>query len=238
MLQEQQQAKQKQLSQEERQCRSYLTLATETVDMFHYLTERIQEPFLTPALADRLAAMLNFNLQQLCGPKCNNLKVRNPEKYGWEPKKLLNQLTDIYLHLDKSDKFAEAVANDERSCRVELFEDAVGRMVRARIKTPSEIERFRSIEEKVQRRLIEKNQAEEDFGDIPDEFRDPLMDTLMTDPVVLPSGTVMEKQIILRHLLNSQTDPFNRQPLTENQLQPATDLKQKINEWVKEKRKK
>ena len=64
-------------------------------------------------LADRLAAMLNFNLQQLCGPKCKNLKVKNPEKYGWEPKKLLNQLTDIYLHLDKSDKFAQALANDE-----------------------------------------------------------------------------------------------------------------------------
>ena len=46
--QEQQQAKQKQLSQEERQCRSYLTLATETVDMFHYLTQNIQKPFLVP----------------------------------------------------------------------------------------------------------------------------------------------------------------------------------------------
>ena len=63
-------------------------------------------------LGDRLAAMLNFNLQQLCGPKCKNLKVHNPEKYGWEPKKLLSQLTDIYLHLD-SDKFAQALANDE-----------------------------------------------------------------------------------------------------------------------------
>ena len=47
-LQDQQQAKQRQLSQEERQCRSYLTLATETVDMFHYLTEKIKEPFLIP----------------------------------------------------------------------------------------------------------------------------------------------------------------------------------------------
>ena len=64
------------------------------------------------ALGDRLAAMLNFNLQQLCGPKCSNLKVRHPEKYGWEPKKLLNQLTNIYLHLD-CDKFALAVASDE-----------------------------------------------------------------------------------------------------------------------------
>ena len=63
-------------------------------------------------LADRLAAMLNFNLQQLCGPKCSSLKVRNPERYAWEPKKLLNRLTDIYLHLD-CDKFAQAIANDE-----------------------------------------------------------------------------------------------------------------------------
>ena len=63
-------------------------------------------------LADRLAAMLNFNLQQLCGSKCKHLKVKNPEKYGWEPRKLLNSLTDIYLHLD-CPKFAQAIAEDE-----------------------------------------------------------------------------------------------------------------------------
>jgi hypothetical protein len=50
--------------------RSYLTLAKETVDMFHYLTVDIKEPFLRPELVDRLSAMLNFNLQQLCVPKC------------------------------------------------------------------------------------------------------------------------------------------------------------------------
>lgn len=57
-------------------------------------------------MVDRLAAMLNFNLQQLCGSKCKNLKVKNPERYTWEPKRLLDQLTSIYLNLD-SDKFAE-----------------------------------------------------------------------------------------------------------------------------------
>ena len=50
---------------------------------------------------------------------------------------------------------------------------------------------------------------------------DPLMDTLMDDPVLLPpSGNIMERAIILRHLLNSQTDPFNRQALTEADLVP------------------
>lgn len=48
---------------------------------------------------------------------------------------------------------------------------------------------------------------------------DPLMDTLMTDPVILPSGNIMDRAIILRHLLNSPTDPFNRQPLNESMLE-------------------
>lgn len=47
------------------------------------------------------------------------------------------------------------------------------------------------------------------------------MDTLMTDPVRLPSGTIMDRSIILRHLLNSPTDPFNRQTLTESMLEPG-----------------
>lgn len=41
-----------------------------------------------------------------------NLKVRQADKYGWEPRKLLEQLVDIYLHLD-SPKFYQAIANDE-----------------------------------------------------------------------------------------------------------------------------
>lgn len=63
-------------------------------------------------LGPRLAAMLNYNLQQLCGPKCRDLKVENPEKYGFEPKKLLDQLTDIYLQLD-CPRFAKAIADDQ-----------------------------------------------------------------------------------------------------------------------------
>lgn len=65
-------------------------------------------------LGPRLAAMLNYNLQQLCGPKCRDLKVENPEKYGFEPKKLLDQLTDIYLQLDCA-RFAKAIADDQVS---------------------------------------------------------------------------------------------------------------------------
>ena len=42
---EQQQSRLRNLNQDERQCRSYLTLARETVDMFHYLTQDIKVSF-------------------------------------------------------------------------------------------------------------------------------------------------------------------------------------------------
>ena len=71
---EQKETRLRQLATDERMCKSYLTLARETVDMLHYLTQHVPDPFLRPELIDRLAAMLNFNLQQLCGPKCKHFK--------------------------------------------------------------------------------------------------------------------------------------------------------------------
>ncbi|XP_078498396.1 ubiquitin conjugation factor E4 B isoform X4 [Lissotriton helveticus] len=231
---DQQQARQAQLAQDERVSRSYLALATETVDMFHILTKQVQKPFLRPELGPRLAAMLNFNLQQLCGPKCRDLKVENPEKYGFEPKKLLDQLTDIYLHLD-CPRFAKAIADDQRSYSKALFEEVISKMRKAGIKSTIAIEKFKLLSDKVEEIVAKNARAEIDYSDAPDEFRDPLMDTLMSEPVRLPSGTIMDRSIILRHLLNSSTDPFNRQTLTESMLEPVPELKERIQMWMRDK---
>uniref|UniRef100_A0A2S2NI79 Ubiquitin conjugation factor E4 B n=2 Tax=Aphidini TaxID=33387 RepID=A0A2S2NI79_SCHGA len=107
-----------------------------------------------------------------------------------------------------------------------------------RVLNSSKIEamRFQSLAIKANEVSIQNIKKEVDFNDAPDEFRDPLMDTLMDDPVTLPSsGKVMDRPVIIRHLLNSQTDPFNRQPLSEDDLTPATDLKEKIQKWKIEK---
>lgn len=141
---ENQQSRQRQLMQDERQCRSYLTLGKETVEMFHYLTIDIKEPFLRPELIDRLASMLNFNMHQLCGPKCNDLKVRSPHKFGWDPRGLLSRLFDIYLHLS-CDKFAAAIAADERSFDKDFFERVAVRINEMKLRSSVEIEQFRDL---------------------------------------------------------------------------------------------
>lgn len=64
-------------------------------------------------LGERLASMLDYNLSQLCGPKCTELKVRDAmNRFTWDPRFLLQQIVHVYLNLS-SEKFAQYIANDE-----------------------------------------------------------------------------------------------------------------------------
>jgi len=58
----------------------------------------------------------------------------------------------------------------------------------------------------------------------------------MTDPVRLPSGIIMDRPVIIRHLLNSNTDPFNRESLTEEMLVSDMELKLRIEDWKRSKK--
>lgn len=51
---------------------------------------------------------------------------------------------------------------------------------------------------------------------------DPLMATLMTEPVILPSSkAVIDLSTIKSHLLSDATDPFNRVPLKIEDVLPG-----------------
>jgi len=191
-------------------------------------------------LGDRLAAMLNHNLYQLCGPKYQSLKVKNPEKYHFKPKELLDQLTDIYLNLDSgsdSDRLLECVVADGRNYSPELWDDLIALLVKKNIKSMSKIEQFKILAERCAAKYKEDQAQEQEWGDFPEEFQDPMLYTMMKDPVLLPSGHIVDRNSIMRHLLSDQSNPFNRERLTESDLKPATELKEKIDAWIAEKKK-
>ena len=73
----------------------------------------------------------------------------------------------------------------QRSYRKELFDDAISRMRRARIKTEQEIEKFRKLQEKIEDLVREKHSAETDYGEIPEEFKG--SDHVVTSVYVLHS---------------------------------------------------
>ena len=56
-------------------------------------------------------------------------------------------------------------------------------------------------------------------------FADPLMYTLMRDPVTLPSSkAVVDRSTIKSHLLSDSKDPFNRVPLSLDQVIPSKSI--------------
>jgi ubiquitin conjugation factor E4 B len=91
---------------------------------------------------------------------------------------------------------------------------------------------------------LEQDQKEdEELGELPEEFTDPVMFSLMEDPVVLPSGVTVDMSTIRTHLLSDPHDPFNRQPLKIEDCIPSmilinvdVELKERIIAWKKERK--
>ncbi|KAI0712081.1 ubiquitin elongating factor core-domain-containing protein [Earliella scabrosa] len=222
----------------ERQAGSYVQLGNSTVDLLKIFTGETREPFMVPEIVDKLAAMLDYNLDALVGPRCQELKVQNKEKYKFNPKQLLSDIIQVYLNLSEQGEFARAVAADGRSYRKELFEQAADILRRTSMKSPDEIEKLRLFVVKVEETKATL-EAEEDLGEIPDEFLDPLMYTLMRDPVTLPaSRVIVDRSTIKSHLLSDTKDPFNRMPLTLEEVIPNPELKQRIDAFLAERRNK
>ncbi|KNE56197.1 hypothetical protein AMAG_02031 [Allomyces macrogynus ATCC 38327] len=234
---QEQQEKRQSLAAAERQATSYMSLGNQTLDTFSYISKEIPDPFLTPEIIDRLAAMLDFNLAALVGPKCTELKVRDPEKYRFQPKQLLTDLVDVYLNLAHAPEFVRAVARDGRSYRREWFQKAAGVMVRTGAKASDEIERLAAFVDQVDAAVKADEEEDVELGEIPDEFLDPLMYTLMEDPVILPtSGQTVDRATITGYLLGEKRDPFNRKELAIGDVIPNVELKAQIEAFKKEAR--
>jgi ubiquitin conjugation factor E4 B len=230
---EERREKEKYFRQYEGMATSYSTLTKSTIGLLRDFTKEAKAAFLTPEIVDRLAAMLNYNLDMLCGPRCSSLHVKDMEKYRFQPRLLLGEIFQVYLNLSGDAPFINAVAGEGRSYKKEIFLNAVSIVTKYNIKSETEIEKFMLFINNVEeaKALIEQD---DDLSDAPEEFMgtwtplsarfrqmltthtntDPLMYTLMRDPVKLPSSrTVVDRSTIKAHLLSDTTDPFNRSPL-------------------------
>ncbi|KAG6950518.1 hypothetical protein JG688_00014116 [Phytophthora aleatoria] len=230
--------KQSLLSDKERTVTSSLQLANETIHMMSYLTSEIQEPFVRmPELEDRLVSMLNSVIVKLAGPRGLELKVNNPEQYKFRPKVMLKEIVETLLHFAQYPSFLEAVATNGYYDGP-VFRKCAHIVARTQLLEPSDVQKFETFVVEVEKAAEGAANLEETLGEIPEEFLDPLVFTLMKDPVLLPSGYTMDRSCITQHLMNDQSDPFTRVPLTMDQLQPNTDLKTKIEQWIQEQQQK
>ena len=128
--------------------------------MMAYTSKEIASPFLRPEIIKRVADMLNYFLSHLAGPERRKLKVKNPEKYKFDPKELLTKIVTVYLNLYKNESIihegadkmetdsektlAEAISEDGRSYKDEVFTMAIDVLSKHFLLSPTEIEIFQS----------------------------------------------------------------------------------------------
>ncbi|RDB17892.1 Ubiquitin conjugation factor E4 [Hypsizygus marmoreus] len=221
----------------ERHASGYTTLCRSTVELLKIFTAETKAPFMMPEIVHRLAAMLDYNLVALVGPKYQELKVREPEKLKFNPKTLLSDILQVFLNLSDQPEFIKAVAGDGRSYTKGLFDSAADVALRRNLKSETEIEQLRIFVAKVEEAKTLMEEEEEDLGEVPDEFLDPLMATVMRDPVRLPSSkAILDRSTIKSHLLSDTTDPFNRSPLKIEDVIPELELKAQIEAFLTERR--
>ncbi len=215
---------------------SFMQLANETVGMMKLFTNTLSEAFTMPEIVQRLAGMLDYNLELLTGPKSKTLKVENAEKYFFNPKTLLPEIVDIYLNLGSSPEFIEAVAGDGRSYKPETMNMTAYILRSKNLKEIHELDAWDALCKKFEAAKLELDRAELDFDDAPPEFEDELMGIIMKDPVILPSKHVLDRSTIVQHLLSDPKDPYTRQPMTIEDVVPDDALRDRIEKWKEERR--
>ena len=80
---------------------------------------------------------------------------------------------------------------------------------------------------------------------LPNEYLDPILFTPIIQPMILPnSGIIIDRTVIMSHLLENKYDPFNRQPINFEELeeyntqdsvkQKCADFLLKRDNWIKD----
>jgi ubiquitin conjugation factor E4 B len=113
-----------------------------------------------------------------------DLRVADPEKFGFKPKRLLAGIAQIYLNLAQDSDFIRAVANDGRSYSKDLFEKFARILKNRAIMTDAEVSEVVSFTQKVED--MKATIMIEDEREIPDEFlgKSPIGSQLTPDPLL------------------------------------------------------
>lgn len=189
-------------------------------------------------ILDRLIQFVNQFLTKLLTPTrrvalhSNDFLLRT--SCSFKPDEWLATFLAIYVLMSREHStFVEAMAKEGAGFHSEQFSEAAD-LVKPHLKPDQHASLVRLIDAATAHSDTSSSRAAE-LGEVPDEFLDPILQTLMNDPVTLPSsGITVDRATITRHLLNKPSDPFNRAPLTVEQLVPNTELKRRIDEFLRE----
>jgi hypothetical protein len=233
------------------------------IDLIMSIQEITLEPFVNNIIFQKIIETLNYYFSWTFGNNPDIKKYENISKIYYlaesistfNIKLLKTCLLHIMINLSKNDLFNKLMIQDKRSFNITYFEDEISQYIynysNKKIKIlPKFISKpYNSYSEEESLQFISKlkdtiSKEENASVEPPEVFLDPIGCMLMDDPVTLPSSNiVLDRTIIIKHLLNTSNDPFTRENLTINDLDEFNNqteisekmkkLKEEIINWKK-----
>ena len=186
---------------------------------------------------------LCYILDTLVGNHKNKLAIKDKENYGFYPLNFLKIISKIIQIFATTDIFINAIGKNCTYDSPNLFQNLIDILLKKGELYHIHGEILSHLNSKIIK--IKELEAARDEIEIPDEFCDPIMQTLIETPVILPNTNIyMDREVICRHLLTEETNPFNREILNvklldefnsqENIKTKLSVFKRKIEDWKKE----
>lgn len=208
--------------------------------LYNFCNTNIDE-YMSDEIINKFCNSLSFILETLIGNKKNELAVKDIE--GFYPLGDLIILSDILSVFISNEKFIKVIGKNDTYDTPKLVSKFINILDKNNKIYDIRKEQLTLFVGKIQG-IMELEKSREDI-EIPDEFCDPIMQTLIETPVLLPETNIfMERDVICRHLLSEETNPFNRDRLSiktldefnalENIKAKVNEFKSKIDTWKKE----
>lgn len=217
-------------------CKRYMQMGHRTIRTLWNIARDVPSVLVSDmvVLTQMLQSCLNSTMDRLVGPKCMRLKnatgERDFDQFNFKPKELLLYVVEMYTCIAREckDKAIRIIAEDERNYSANTFKKAVAIARRESIVGSDVLKAFAQFVQDLNETAQATKEALDNV-DIPEEFLDPIMQDMMTDPVKLPtSGNIMDRKHIHRIIMADDSDPFNRMPLKAEMLEPLPELRARI----------
>lgn len=220
--------------------KSDLLFSYEQLELLYTCSKYLNNQFITHEIIAQFVPMANYFIKFFIN---EDMLVKDRKIYGYKPDKIVELFSKVYLEISHSDNVVQEIILDKRSYYPKLFEDMSYHLLTVNKITELETVNFQMIQTIIESKIKKLNNRVIliDDNEIPDDIMDPIMCSIMKEPILLPSSKkIMDKSVICRYLLSDQEDPFNREPLDIEELEqfnrlPETmELMKPINNKIKQ----
>lgn len=235
------------------------------IDIILSIQEISLEPFIDDIIFQKLVETLNYYFHWSSG---NNPDMKKSENFSnifyiaegfstFNIKLFKICLLHIYISLSQHKSFYKLMVQDKRSFNMNYLENEIHNYIEtysdknikispkniSKLYTPHPKNKCFEMISKLKDEILKLNENQSS-NEPPEIFVDPISCIIMNDPVTLPSSNIiLDRTIIIKHLLTTSNDPFTREKLTIDDLnefnntkeisEKMTQLKEKIINWKK-----